>query len=591
MAAKKKSKAAGAKPSGQTDRMPANEPVNTEPANGVLTMPVPTREYAKMENFGLAPEEFGPLESKNYLYKQQLTQPVKDRTEEITPYWILLETHYLYFVLLLIGHIRDYIDSIFNKQYRRVLKERNGYAPILTDFDSFYTRRFKQRLQDLFSMPTTGVPGREINIYRRQFKPNTFFEIEDPEVYFQRKPIQCINLSSYNYLGFAQSVGTCADNAEQVTRQYGITSPGTRFAGGTRQLHVETEEEIASFVGKEAAMIFTMGYGTNSVLFRNLVDKRCLVLSDQLNHASLRTGVRLSGAVIKVFKHNDMAELESLIREQIAQGHPRNRRPWSKILVVFEGLYSMEGTMCNLPCMVELRKKYGVYLFMDEAHSIGAMGPSGRGICDYYGVDPSNVDILMGTFTKSFGAVGGYVAGSQDLINHLRMGNVCNVYGESASPAVLTQIQTSLKILRNELNIGEGALRLQRLAFNSRYLRVGLRRMGFVVSGHIDSPGIPVFLYHPTKLPLTSRWMMQQRIAIVIVGYPATDLATARIRFCMSSALTKTDLDYVLDRMDIMGDLFRLKVALGIEGKPAPRERFADFKDTLWQDVLDPTLT
>lgn len=582
MAAKKKSKGVVKQTkTGPTGSSSVSEKAGDEPEG----------DFSAANNFGLAASEFGPLESPKYLYKQQLTQPKKDVTEQITPYWIMVETHFLYFVLLIIGHIRDYFDSVFSKEYRRDLKERDGYAPILTDFDSFYTRRLKQRLQDLFQIPTTGVPGREIAVFQRKFIPGTFFKVEGPEQFFSRKPLHCINLSSYNYLGFAQSVGTCASSAEQRTREFGITSPGTRFAGGTRQLHLDTEREIADFVGKEAAMIFTMGYGTNSVIFRNLVDKRCLVLSDQLNHASLRTGARLSGAVIKVFQHNDMEELEATIREQIAQGHPRNRRPWSKIIVVFEGLYSMEGTMCNLPKMVELRNKYGVYLFMDEAHSIGAMGPRGRGICDYYGVDPSNVDVLMGTFTKSFGAVGGYVAGSQRLIDHLKMGNVCNIYGESQAPATLTQIRTSLRILKNEINIGEGAVRLQRLAFNSRYLRVGLRRMGFVVSGHIDSPVIPVFLYHPTKLPLAARWMMEQHIAIVIVGYPATDLATARIRFCMSSALTKTDLDYVLDRMDVMGDELRLKVALGLEGHPAQREKFADFKDTLWKDVLDPTLT
>lgn len=542
------------------------------------------------DNFGLRHSEFGPLESENYLYEQQLTNPARDRTEELVPYYIMIETHFLYLVLVVVGHIRDFIDSTFSSDFRRDLKERDGYAPLLTDFDSFYTRRFKQRLGDSFGRPTTGVPGREMACYKREFIPGTFFELDSPSAYFAKPPINCINLASYNYLGFAQSVGKCADAAVDAVNKLGIVANGSRFAGGTSKIHGETEELIANFVGKESAMIFSMGYGTNAMLFANLVDKRCLVLSDQLNHASMRTGIRLSGAVIKVFRHNDMDQLEKLIREQIAQGQPRNRRPWRKILIVFEGLYSMEGTMCDLPRMIELRKKYGVYLFMDEAHSIGAMGPTGRGICDYYKVDPNDVDILMGTFTKSFGSVGGYVAGSKELIDHLRTQNICTVYGESPAPAALAQIQTSLKILNGEINPGEGSLRLKRLAFNSRYLRVGLRRMGFPVSGHIDSPVIPAFIYQPTKLALCSRYMLARGVAIVIVGYPATDLATGRIRFCMSAAVTKSDLDHVLEVMDQMGDDLRLKVALGLDGNPAPRERFADFKDTLWQHVLDPSL-
>lgn len=537
---------------------------------------------------GLNHQEFGELESADYLYRQQLTPPVKDRTEELVPYYIMLETHFLYLVLLVIGHIRDFIDSIFNQQFKRSLKEHDGYAPLLTDFDSFYTRRFKQRLGDIFGCPTTGVPGRLIEVYNRTFKPHTFFELSDD--YWDTPPVPCINLSSYNYLGFAQSVGTCADEAEASVKELGIVAGGSRFAGGCLRIQEETEQLVAEFVGKEAAMVFSMGYGTNAMLLSNLVDKRCLVLSDQLNHASLRTGIRLSGAVIKVFKHNDMDELEKLIREQIAQGQPRSRRPWDKILIVFEGLYSMEGTMCNLPRLVELRRRYGVYLFMDEAHSVGAMGPHGRGICDYYQIPASEVDCLMGTFTKSFGSVGGYIASSQLLIDKLKVSNMCSVYAEAPAPPALAQIQTSLRIIRGDLNPGEGAIRLQRLAFNSRYLRVGLRKMGFIVCGHIDSPVIPVFVYHPTKMPLTARWLRARRIAVVLVGYPATDLATARIRFCMSAALTKSDLDYVLQMMEEVGDVYKLKVAIGLDGQPAPRARFAEFKDTLWQEVLNPQL-
>jgi serine palmitoyltransferase len=293
-------------------------------------------------------------------------------------------------------------------------------------------------------------------------------------------------------------------------------------------LHLQVEDLIARFVGKESAMVFSMGFGTNATVFSSLVSKGCLIISDELNHASIRFGSRLSGAVIKMFKHNDMQDLERLLRVEIAQGQPRTHRPWKKILVVVEGLYSMEGTMCNLPALIELKKRYKFYLFVDEAHSIGALGPSGRGVCDYFNIPPEEVDVLMGTLTKSFGAAGGYVAGPRNWIAKLRLHNAGSVYEESMSPVVLQQIWTSLRCITGDEAGTEGEERLQRLAFNSRYLRLGLKRLGFIVYGHDDSPIIPLLLYNPAKMPAFSHEMLKRKIAVVIVGYPATPLVQSR---------------------------------------------------------------
>lgn len=239
---------------------------------------------------------------------------------------------------------------------------------------------------------------------------------------------ETLNLSSYNYLGFAQSEGPCADAVEESIEHFGTSSASPRAEAGTSDLSVEVEREIAAFVGKPNAMVFSMGFSTNATSFPALVGSGCLVISDELNHASIRIGARISGATIKSYKHNDMKDLERLLREKIGDGQPHSHRPWRKILVVVEGLFSMEGTIADLPGLLRLRKKYKFYLFVDEAHSIGALGyvnllcflvswevitvhsPRGRGICDYFNVDPSEVDILMGTLTKSFGANGGYVA-------------------------------------------------------------------------------------------------------------------------------------------------------------------------------------
>ena len=317
-------------------------------------------------------------------------------------------------------------------------------------------------------------------------------------------------------------------------------------------------------------MVFSMGFGTNASIFPALVGKGGLIISDELNHASIRFGSRLSGAMIESFKHNDMQDLESKLREAISQGQPRTHRPWKKILVVVEGLYSMEGTMCNLPGLIRLKKRYRFNLFVDEAHSIGALGPRGRGVCDYFGINPSEVDILMGTLTKSFGANGGYVCASKAIIDKLRVSNAGTVYGETPSPAGLAQIIAAIRVINGEMVPGQGEERLQRITFNSRYLRLGLKRLGFIVYGHDDSPIIPLLLYHPAKMPAFSHEMLKRKISVVVVGYPATPLISSRARFCVSAAHNKDDMDRLLSACDEIGNVLQLKFASGIAGGAPP---------------------
>lgn len=178
--------------------------------------------------------------------------------------------------------------------------------------------------------------------------------------FFTGTRTRALNISSYNYLGFAQARGGCADAVEESIKRYGISTCGTRLAGGSSDLHGIGEALVAKFVGMEDALISSMGFATNSTFIPALVGKGCLVISDELNHASIRFGVRLSGANVRMFKHNDMKSLESLLREVISQGQPKTHRPWKKILLLVEGLYSMEGTMVNLPAVIELKKKYKV---------------------------------------------------------------------------------------------------------------------------------------------------------------------------------------------------------------------------------------
>ncbi|KAF2432459.1 putative serine palmitoyltransferase 2 [Tothia fuscella] len=509
--------------------------------------------------------QFAPLLAQSHLYPSrfeggEFPQPVEDTP----PYFYVITTYFSYLVLIIFGHVRDFFGKRFRESKYRHLRAIDGYAPLNSDFDNFYTRRLKTRINDCFSRPTTGVPGRFITLVdRKSDDQNLSFK-------FTGTFSETLNMSSYNYLGFAQSDGPCADDVEKTVRKHGISMASTRGDVGTSDLHVQVEEEIADFVGKPAAMVFSMGFVTNAGSFPALVGKGSLIISDELNHSSIRFGARLSGAMVMAFKHNDMKDLERLLREVITEGQPRTHRPWKKILVAVEGLYSMEGTMCNLPGLIELKKKYKFSLFVDEAHSVGALGPNGRGVCDYFDVDPAEVDILMGTLTKSFGANGGYVAAEKHIIDKLRVSNAATIFGEAPAPPVLMQISSSLKMISGQLVPGEGLERLQRLAFNSRYLRLGLKRLGLIVYGHDDSPIIPVMLYHPAKMPAFSHEMLRRGISVVVVGYPATPLISSRARFCVSAAHNKDDLDRMLAACDEIGDILQIKFSSGIAGGAEP---------------------
>lgn len=172
------------------------------------------------------------------------------------------------------------------------------------------------------------------------------------------RKIEALNFASYNYLGFAQAQGPCADAVDESVRHYGMSCTATRAESGTLDLHRRLEARVARFVGKEDAMVISMGFATNSTTIPALVGKGCLIISDELNHSSIIFGARISSANIRVFKHNNMNDLRQLLREVISQGQPRTHRPWKKILVIVEGLYSMEGSVVNLPELIKLKREF-----------------------------------------------------------------------------------------------------------------------------------------------------------------------------------------------------------------------------------------
>nr|CAD1820110.1 unnamed protein product [Ananas comosus var. bracteatus] len=471
------------------------------------------------------------------------------------PYTTALTTLFSYGLLFAFGQLRDFFRKIVDWFKSKDLK---GYAPICLGLEDFYVRRLYLRIQDCFGRPIASAPDAWIDVVERYSNDN------NKTLHRTTNTTKCLNLGSYNYLGFAAADEYCTPRVIESLKKYSPSTCSVRVDGGmfiwlilslllkyllpwsymlmlldlalgTTKLHTELEELVARFVGKPAAILFGMGYVTNSAIIPCLIGKGGLIISDSLNHNSIVNGARGSGATVRVFQHNSPSHLEEVLREQIAGGQPRTHRPWKKIIVIVEGIYSMEGELCKLPEIIAVCKKYKVYTYLDEAHSIGAIGKSGRGVCELLGVDPTDVDIMMGTFTKSFGSCGGYIAASKEIIQYLKYACPAHLYATSMSPPAVQQVISAIKVILGEDGSNRGAQKLARIRENSNFFRSELQKMAF------------------------SRECLRQNVAVVTVAFPATPLLLARARICISASHSREDLIKGLEVISKVGDLVGIK--------------------------------
>lgn len=458
-------------------------------------------------------------------------------------------TYLCYTMFRWFGNLRELMRKI-GLEKKKGSQDNNSedFAPLFSNFENFFIRNVYMRGRDCFNRPICSPPGAEIELVDRK--------TDDYNWTFQNTgtTTKVLNMGSYNYLGFAENSGKCTNAVTEHIREVGVASCSIRTELGTLKGQVKLEKIIANFLRTESALVFGMGFATNAVNIPALVDKKCLIMSDELNHTSLILGSRLSGATVKVFKHNQPKDLEAKLKAAIIEGHPVTKRPWKKVLIVVEGIYSMEGTILNLPEIVAIKKKYKAYLYLDEAHSIGALGVTGRGICEYWGVDTRNIDILMGTFSKSFAAAGGYVAGNHKIISYLKHKSHAQSYASSISPPVCEQIISAFSVIMDLDGSQNGKNRIKQLKENSIYFRDKLVKMGFIVFGDPHSPIVPVMFYLPTKCVYFNRLMLEKfKIAVVSVGFPATNLIGGRVRFCMSASHSRQMLDKTLEAIDYCG--------------------------------------
>lgn len=463
------------------------------------------------------------------------------------------------FLLYFFGHIRDFMRYIGLEKNRSASEtNRVGYATLYQSFENFYTRNFFRRLCDGWNNPIQSVPGEMIDVMDRY--------TDDYNVTFKYtgKCTRAINLGSYNYLGMAENRGERIEAVYREIKQFGSSTMSTRAEFGVTSTLLELEEKMAKYLGVEAALVVGMGFATNSNNIPAITGGAgTLVMSDELNHASLIVGCKLSGVTCRKFKHNDTADLERKLRQELLKGQPNQKdgkfKPWRKAIIIVEGIFSMEGTIVNLPEVIRIKKKYKAYLYLDEAHSIGALD---KGVTFYYKCDPRDVDILMGTFTKSFGAAGGYIGGSKKLIDYLRIKSHSSCYATTMAPPVARQIIGVIDSIignEHEPSKNEGMQRIAKLKENTHYFRKRLKECGFAVLGNEDSPVVPLMVYSATIVVEIFRAALAQNVAIVGAGYPATPLLEARVRFCLSSAHTKEMLDRAIEVMDDIGTRMHLK--------------------------------
>jgi len=460
-----------------------------------------------------------------------------------------------YSIVIMIGHLRDFLGSICgNSKYNGVSTRKPGFATLFSSWESFYTRRLYHRIQDCWNRPISSAPAAHIDVMLRKC-PNRSYTLQTTG-----EVKTCINLGSYNYLGFADDWKvSCRSEVVKGLAKNPISMCSPRMDLGTIRVHEELEETVARFLGKEAAIVYAMGYDTNLATIPALMGPNSLIVSDSLNHTSIVNGARNSASNIRVFRHNDPKHLKEVLREAICRGQPKHHRPWRKIAVMVEGIYSMEGDLCRLREIVDVCKKYKCFIYVDEAHSVGALGRTGRGICEQTGVDPSEIDILMGTFTKSFSGMGGYIASSAEVIRFLKCQASGLLYHNAMSPIICKQILTAFRVIMGEDGTTIGREKLDALKSNANFFRSEMRRIGVHVTGDEDSPIIPVMIYIPTKIAAFSRECLKRGLAIVVVGFPAVSILASRARFCISAGLTREDLEQAVKVIEEVAEIINLR--------------------------------
>jgi glycine C-acetyltransferase len=337
-------------------------------------------------------------------------------------------------------------------------------------------------------------------------------------------------LSSYDYLGLIGDPRV-NEGAVEAVRKYGTATGGARLLTGTLDLHQQMERELAAFKGTEECITFSSGYLANLAVMSGLLTPQDRVILDSLSHRSLVDACRLAGVPLQRFCHNDPASL----RRELESGEPANRT-----LIIADGVFSMDGDICRLPDLIELKKEFGCYLMIDEAHSLGILGATGRGTDEHFGIATSEVDVWTGSLAKSMPSTGGFVACSQELAIYLQHSASPFIFSAALCPASAAAVRTGLAILKSEPE------RVARLKQSADFMRDGLRNLGYDVGGS-ETPVIPVILGAEDVTAIFAGRLRDMGILVAPVMFPAVGQGSARLRLCVTAGHTRQDLEFALD--------------------------------------------
>ncbi|MGH9416624.1 MAG: glycine C-acetyltransferase [Terriglobales bacterium] len=345
-----------------------------------------------------------------------------------------------------------------------------------------------------------------------------------------------INLSSNNYLGLCTHP-RLRDAALDATRRLGVGSGAVRTITGTMAIHMELEQLIARFKHTEASVVFQSGFTANSGTVGAIMGRSDFIVSDALNHASIIDGARLSRATIKVFPHKDLNAAEAILKELAPQ-------PGRKLLIT-DGVFSMDGDIAPLPGLCELAEKYGAVMMVDDAHASGVLGKNGRGTVDHFGLH-GRVDVQVGTLSKAIGALGGYVAGSADLIEFLYLRGRPFLFSTSHPPSVAATCIAAFQVLEDEPE------RIQRLWDNTKFFKSGLKKLGFD-TGMSETPITPVMVGDGRKAMEFSRALFQQGLLATALAFPTVPEGHARLRTIVTATHTEAELSEALGILEKVG--------------------------------------
>ncbi len=339
-----------------------------------------------------------------------------------------------------------------------------------------------------------------------------------------------INLASNNYLGFADRVElkqACID----ATNRYGVGAGAVRTINGTLRIHQELENKIAEFKGTEAAIAFQSGFNCNMGAISAIMTKEDAILSDELNHASIIDGCRLSGAKIIRVKHQDMNDLEEKAKEAVNSGK------YNKIMYITDGVFLMDGDVANLPDMIPIAEKYGLITYVDDAHGSGVMG-KGAGTVKHFGLQ-QKIDMQMGTLSKAIGVVGGYVAGSKSLIDWLKSRGRPFLFSTSLTPGAAGAALASIQLMQDHPEL------VEKVWENAIYFKEKLKKIGYDI-GVSETPITPVILGDESLTQQFSKKLIENGLYVKPIVYPTVPLGTGRVRNMPTAAHTKEMLDHAV---------------------------------------------